>query len=66
MWIITAWQPISPEVILKGVKKFCMCSTVDETYDDSCGMAVNKMGMLGVSVGKIEALTVKIESNNDR
>jgi hypothetical protein len=27
-----------------------------------CGMAVNRMGMLGVSVRKVEALTVKMET----
>ena len=34
MWIITAWQCISPEVILKGFKKCCIFNAVDETDDD--------------------------------
>jgi hypothetical protein len=29
-----AWQCISPKVILKGFKKRCISSTVDETEDD--------------------------------
>ena len=33
MWIITAWQCISPEVIVKGVKKCWISSAVDETDD---------------------------------
>jgi hypothetical protein len=39
-----------------------MSSPIDETYDDSCGMAVYRMGMLGVSVRKMKALTVKMET----
>ena len=38
--LITAWQHISPDVMVKGVKKCCMSSAIDETDDDSCGMAV--------------------------
>jgi hypothetical protein len=34
MWIITAWQGISPEVIVKGFKKCCISNTMDETCDD--------------------------------
>jgi len=39
-----------------------MSSAIDETYDDSCGMAVYRMGMLGVSVRKMKALNVKMET----
>jgi hypothetical protein len=31
MWIITAWQHISPEVTVKGFRKCCISSAVDET-----------------------------------
>jgi len=34
VWIKTAWQHISPEVIVKGFKMCCMSSAVDETDDD--------------------------------
>jgi hypothetical protein len=34
MRIITAWQHISPEEILKGVKKCCISNAMDETDDD--------------------------------
>jgi hypothetical protein len=34
MWIIMAWQCISPEVTVKGFKKCCISSTVDGTDDD--------------------------------
>jgi len=34
VWIIIAWQHISPEVIVKGFKKCCISSAVDGTDDD--------------------------------
>ena len=34
MWIITAWQHISPAVNVKGFKKGCISSAVDGTDDD--------------------------------
>ena len=30
MWIITAWQHISPEVTVKGFKKCCISKTMDD------------------------------------
>jgi hypothetical protein len=33
MWVITAWQRITPEVTVKGVKKCCISSAIDETDD---------------------------------
>jgi hypothetical protein len=34
MWIITAWKRISTELTVKGFKKCCISSAVDETDDD--------------------------------
>jgi len=34
MNIITAWQRISPQLIVKGFKKRCKSSIADETDDD--------------------------------
>jgi hypothetical protein len=34
VWIIIAWQRISPEVTVKGVKKCCIAKAVDGTDDD--------------------------------
>jgi len=31
MWIVTAWQCISPELTVKGFKKCCISKAVDET-----------------------------------
>lgn len=31
MWIITAWQRMSPGVIVKGFKKCCISNAIDET-----------------------------------
>jgi hypothetical protein len=58
VWIITAWQCISPEVVVKGVEKCCISSAVNGTDDGIRGMVVKRMGMLGVSVRKTKALTV--------
>jgi hypothetical protein len=30
-----AWQRISPEVIVKGCRKCCICSALDETDNDT-------------------------------
>ena len=61
MWILTAWQCISLEVTVKGFKKCCISSAVEGTdgdmlWDGSAGV------MLGVSVRKMKALTVKMET----
>jgi hypothetical protein len=34
MWIIMAWQHISPEVIVKSFRKCCTSSAMDGTEDD--------------------------------
>jgi len=34
MQIIMAWQRISPEMTMKGFKKCCISSAMDETDDD--------------------------------
>jgi hypothetical protein len=60
MWIITAWQRISLEVTVKGFKKCCISNTMEGLMMICCGMALQRMGMLGVSVRKVKALTVKI------
>jgi hypothetical protein len=33
-WILTAWQRISPEVIVKGFKKCCISNAMDGSEDD--------------------------------
>jgi hypothetical protein len=35
---------------------------MDGTIDNICGMILKRMGMLGVSVRKMKALTVKMET----
>ena len=63
MWIITAWQYISAEVILKGFKKCCIYPMQwMGLIMVRCEMAVERIRMLGVSVRKIKALTVKMET----
>jgi hypothetical protein len=43
---------------MKGFKKCC----ISIALMICCGMAVNRMGMLGESVRKMKALTVKLET----
>jgi hypothetical protein len=61
MWIRTAWQHISPEVTVEGLRSavypldwmgMIIC----------CGMTVKRMGMLGVSVRKMKALSANLET----
>jgi len=35
LWIITAWQRISPKLSVKGVKKCCVSNGMDGTDDMS-------------------------------
>jgi hypothetical protein len=58
VWTITVWQCISPEVDVQGFKECC----ISIAMIICCGMAVNMMGMLGESVRKMKALTVKLET----
>jgi len=50
---------------VKGVKMCCMSNAVFGTNDDSCGMGVKRVGMLGVSVRKMKALTEDGDSDTD-
>jgi len=61
MWIITAWQHISPDMLIKGSKKCCISNVMDGT-NDSRGTAVKRMGMQGVSVMMMKAITVKMNT----
>jgi hypothetical protein len=61
MSIITAWQCISPDVIVKGCKNACTPTAMDESDNDMLWNGWKRMGMLGVSVRKMKALTEKME-----
>jgi hypothetical protein len=60
MWIIKAWQQISPELTMKGFRKCYISSAVDGTDVDMLRNGSKRMGMLGLSVRKMKALTVKV------
>jgi hypothetical protein len=62
MWIKMAWQRISPERTVKGFKKCLYPLHGLGLMMIHCGMTVKRMGMLAVSVRKMKALTVKMES----
>jgi hypothetical protein len=49
-------------VAVKGFKKCCISTGWMRPMIICSGMAVRRMGMLGVSVRKMKALTVKIET----
>jgi hypothetical protein len=51
-------QHISPAVTVKC----CISIAMDGTHDDRCGMAVKRMGLLGVSVRKMKSITVTKET----
>jgi len=56
VWIITAWQCISPEVTMKGFKKCCISSAMDGTGD----VILWNGGKEDGNVRKMKALTVKM------
>lgn len=58
---INALQHISPKLTVKSVLKCCISNAMEGTNDYGCGMAVRKIGMLGVSSLKMKALTLKME-----
>jgi hypothetical protein len=62
MKIVMACQCTSTEVHVKGVKQCCMSNAMKGTNVDSCGMAVQRMGISGVSAREIKALTTKMEA----
>jgi hypothetical protein len=61
MLIIMAWQCISLEVTVKGFKKCCISSAVEGTDGDMLWDSSAEV-RLGVSVRKMKALTVKMET----
>ena len=53
-----AWQYLSPLVTVRSLNKCCMSKSVDET--DRVAQRGWEMGMLGLSVRKMTALSVKM------
>ena len=62
MWIITAWQHISPAVNGRVLRSVVYPVQWMGLMMICCGKALKKMRMLGVSVRKMKALTVKMET----
>jgi hypothetical protein len=60
VYIITAWQSISPEVTVKGFEKCCISSVVEGTDDDMLWNGSEEYGDVR-SVRKTKAQTVKME-----
>jgi len=54
-----AWQCLSPQVSVRSFNKCSMSKSVDEINDMLCN-GPEEMGMLGVSVRKMTALSVKM------
>jgi len=63
VWIITAWQCISPEVSVKGIKECCVSIAADETDDGMLWKGIEEDGNVrSVCVRKMKALTMKMET----
>jgi hypothetical protein len=62
MWIITAWQHISPEVTVKGFKKCCTFNVVDGTDGDMWWNGSEEDGSVWSECEKMNALTVNMET----
>jgi hypothetical protein len=54
-----ALDSTSPEVIVKGFKKCCASNALGMMC---CGMALKRMGIVGVSVMKMKTMTDKTET----
>jgi hypothetical protein len=66
MWIITAWQHISPEITVEGFKKCFISKAMDQTDDDMLRCGSEEDGTLRtVSVRKMKALTEDADSDAD-
>ena len=57
-----AWQQTSPEVTVKGSRSAVCPLQWMGLKMICCGVAVQRIGMLGVSVRKMKVLTVKMET----
>ena len=62
MWFIIAWQHISPEVNVKGLRCAVYPMQMMGLMVICCETALKRMGKLGVSVRKMKALNVKIKT----
>jgi hypothetical protein len=62
VWIITTWQHVSPEVKVKDFESAIYPVQWMILMMICCGMAVKRIGMLGVNMRKMKALTVKMET----
>jgi hypothetical protein len=60
MWIIIAWQHISP--VMKGFKKCCISTEMAENYDDILQNDSEEDANVRVSVRRKRALSVKMET----
>jgi hypothetical protein len=53
---------MSPDVMVKGFRKCCMSMEWMALMIMCCGIAAKRRRMLGVSVKKMKALSVKVET----
>ena len=62
MWIIMAWQRISPEVTVKSFRKCCISKAVDETGYDMLWNGSEEDGHVRRGCEKMKTLTVRMET----
>ena len=60
--LVRAWQCISPETIVEAFRKCCISSEFDGTDDDTLWNDSKGKGMLAVSVRKMKALTMRMDT----
>jgi len=61
-WLIRAWQCISLAAIVEAFKQCCISSELDGTLDDMLWNDSKEKWVLTLSVRKVKALTVRIDT----
>ena len=54
MWVITTWQHISPEVIMKGYFKCCISNAMDGTNEDTLWNGNKQDGIVMCQCDEVE------------
>jgi hypothetical protein len=66
MWIITAWQCFTPEVIVKSFKKCCISSALDGSGSRTLWNGSEKDGDVRSECGEVEGTACEGgDSDND-
>ena len=61
-WLIRAWHCISQAAIVEAFKQCCISSELDGTDGDTLWNDSKEKGILAVSVKKVKALTMRMDT----